>query len=126
MEFQSAVYPCPEVQISINFLRLVATEVIIFVLKHPMKWLAYKLKLCLKRAMCGAQSAINALKKQLLKISEVSFIVLSTIIVHSMVIELHHDPMVITNVLPLLHVVYTATTIHTVPLYAICDSSVLL
>jgi hypothetical protein len=53
MRFKAETYACPELQISINFLRLVATEVFIFLVKHPLRFLAYKLKLCLKRAICG-------------------------------------------------------------------------
>ena len=74
MKFLSSTYPCPEIQISMNFLRLVAIEVVIFFIKHPFKFFLYKLKLCCKRSLCGSDSTLLSPKKQEVKISEVSLV----------------------------------------------------
>ena len=42
LTFNATKYPCAEVQISVNFLTLVATEVAIYVIRHPLKFVLFK------------------------------------------------------------------------------------
>ncbi len=39
--FKATEYPCAEVQISIDFLKIIATEVVVYLVKHPVKFSVY-------------------------------------------------------------------------------------
>lgn len=49
LTFRSDKFDYPELQISINFLQVVATEVVLFIVKHPLKFVGIRLAhKCLK------------------------------------------------------------------------------
>lgn len=39
--YDKKVFPCAEVQISVEFLKIVATEVVVYIIKHPVKFFAF-------------------------------------------------------------------------------------
>ncbi|CDW90011.1 UNKNOWN [Stylonychia lemnae] len=71
IKFKASTYPCAEIQISINFIRVVATELVIFILKHPVKFCVHKLKnICKQNAKYDRPYDETFTEKPRIKVSE--------------------------------------------------------
>lgn len=69
--FKPAESPCAEVQISVEFLKIIATEVVVYLIKHPVKFMLYWLFTECKDLCDNKLAPKNLSKKPELDISEV-------------------------------------------------------
>ena len=74
--FNDKMFPCAEVQISIEFLKIVATEVVVYLVKHPIKffvfWLFFECKDICTSKVERIKTSSSSFKPDI-DISEVSY-----------------------------------------------------